>query len=145
MSEQAHSAESHSSKNAKAGESHPREAAGEASFMPPPEELGGGRFGETKSDDIVAKAATIALVGVGVALISTELLPGMLIGVAAALLPGIGPKMRPFLKSTVKAGYTAARKTREMIAEAGEQVQDMIAEVKAEETAPAPPSAKPKA
>ena len=92
-----------------------------------------------KNDDIVAKAATIAVVGVGVALISTELIPGMLIGVAAALLPGIGPKMRPFLKSTVKAGYTAVRKTREMMAEASEQVQDMLAEAKAEEVPPVPP------
>ena len=97
-------------------------------------------FGAAKSDDIAAKAATIAVVGVGVALISSELLPGMLIGVAAALLPGIGPKMRPFLKSTVKAGYSAVRKTREMIAEAGEQVHDMIAEVQAEDVAPVTPN-----
>ena len=107
---------------------------GEASFMPPEN---GDHFGAVKSGDMVAKAATIAVVGVGVALISSELLPGMLIGVAAALLPGIGPKMRPFLKSTVKAGFSAVRKTREMIAEASEQVQDMIAEVQAEDEAPA--------
>jgi hypothetical protein len=147
MSEQAHPAESRTSKNPKASESHPKEAAhaGEASLMPPPEDAARSHFGEAKSDDIVAKAATIAVVGVGVALMSTELLPGMLIGVAAALLPGIGPKVRPFLKSTVKAGYTVVRKTREMIAEAGEQVQDMIAEAKAEDIAPVPPHAKPRA
>jgi len=63
----------------------------------------------------------------------------MLIGVAAAFLPGIGPKMRPFLKSTVKAGYSAVRKTREMMAEASEQVQDMLAEAKAEDVPPVPP------
>ena len=108
--------------------------AWEASFMPPEN---GNHFGAVKSDDMMAKAATIAAVGVGVALISSELLPGMLIGVAAALLPGVGPKMRPFLKSTVKAGFSAVRKTREMIAEASEQVQDMIAEVQAEDEAPA--------
>jgi hypothetical protein len=105
-------------------------------FMPPADE---GDFGEVKNDDVLAKAATIAVVGVGVALISAELLPGMLIGVAAAFLPGIGPKMRPFLKSTVKAGYSAVRKTREMMAEASEQVQDMLAEAKAEDVAPVPP------
>jgi hypothetical protein len=131
------------SKNAKASESPAKiEAAqqGEASFMPP--ENGDAKHsGAVKSDDMMAKAATIAVVGVGVALISTELLPGMLIGVTAALLPGIGPKVRPFLKSTVKAGYSAVRKTREMIAEAGEQMQDMIAEAKAEaDVAPAPPA-----
>lgn len=109
----------------------------EAAFAPPVES--DGDLGEVKNDDMVAKAATIAVVGVGVALISAELLPGMLIGVAAAFLPGIGPKMRPFLKSTVKAGYTAVRKTREMMAEASEQMQDMLAEAKAEEVPPVPP------
>ena len=93
----------------------------DAAFVPPSDSEG---FGDVKNDDIVAKAATIAVVGVGVALISAELIPGMLIGVAAAFLPGVGPKMRPFLKNTVKAGYGAMRKTREMMAEASEQMQD---------------------
>jgi hypothetical protein len=93
-------------------------------------------FGEeVKSNDIVAKAATIAVVGVGVALISTELIPGMLIGLAAAFLPGLGPKLRPLLKSTVRAGYSAVQKTRELVAEATEQMQDAVAEAKAEHTA----------
>ncbi len=90
-------------------------------------------FGEeVKSDDIVAKAATIAVVGVGVALISAELIPGMLIGIAAAFLPGMGKKMRPLLKSTVRAGYSAVQKTRELVAEATEQMQDAVAEARAE-------------
>jgi Protein of unknown function (DUF5132) len=125
-----HSQPSHS-------ETEPHEELhGEAEFVPP---SNGDHFGEVKNNDIVAKAATIAVVGVGVALISAELIPGMLIGVAAAMLPGLGPKMRPLLKSTVKAGYTAVRKTREMIAEASEQVQDMLAEASAEETPSVPP------
>jgi hypothetical protein len=107
-------------------------------FAPPPDAIGD-HSGDGKNDDIVAKATTIAVVGVGVALISTELLPGMLIGVAAALLPGIGPKVRPLLKSTVKAGYSAVRKTREMMSEASEQVQDMLAEARAEDVPPVPP------
>jgi hypothetical protein len=147
MSEQSHSPESRTSKSAKASDArhaagHEQTPQGVASFMPPPEDAGGKPFGEVKNDDLVAKAATIAVIGVGVALISTELIPGMLIGVAAALLPGIGPKMRPLLKSTVKAGFGAVRKTREMIAEAGEQVQDMIAEAQAEDVAPVPPPSK---
>jgi hypothetical protein len=90
-------------------------------------------FGEeVKTNDIVAKAATVVVVGAGVALISAELIPGMLIGVAAAFLPGIGPKLRPLFKSTVRAGYSAVRKTREMMAEATEQMHDMVAEAKAE-------------
>jgi hypothetical protein len=109
-------------------------------------------FGEeVKSNDIVAKAATIAVVGVGVALISTELIPGMLIGLAAAFLPGMGPKLRPLLKSTVRAGYSAVQKTRELVAEATEQMQDAVAEAradhasKAEQSSPASDSARPRA
>ena len=115
------------------------QAQNEEAVFTPPVDSSPENFGEVKNDDIVAKAATIAVVGVGVALISAELIPGMLIGVAAAFLPGIGPKMRPFLKNTVKAGYTAVRKTREMVAEASEQVQDMLAEAKAEDVPPVPP------
>ena len=99
-------------------------------------------FGEdVKSNDVVAKAATIVVVGAGVALISAELIPGMLIGVAAAFLPGIGPKLRPLFKSTVRAGYSAVRKTREMVAEATEQMHDMVAEAKAEHETKAEPAA----
>jgi hypothetical protein len=101
----------------------------------------GGQAGDDTGSDIIGKAATIAVVGVGVALISAELIPGMLIGVAAAFLPGIGPKLRPFFKSTVKAGYSAFRKTREMVSEAGEQIQDVIAEVNTEHSHPATPAA----
>jgi len=100
----------------------------------------GAHLSDVKNNDIVAKAATIAVVGVAAAIVSAELIPGMIIGVAAAFLPGLGPKLRPFFKSTVKASYTAARKTREMFAEAGEQLQDMVAEAKAEEPPiPVPP------
>jgi hypothetical protein len=98
---------------------------------------------ETSNDDNIGKAATIAVVGVGVALISAELLPGMLIGVAAAFLPGIGPKLRPLMKSTIRAGYSAYKKTKEMVAEASEQMQDVMAEARHESSEPAPaPKAK---
>jgi Protein of unknown function (DUF5132) len=102
----------------------------------------GSHLGEVKNNDMVAKAATIAVVGVAAAIISAELIPGMIIGVAAAFLPGMGNKLRPFFKSTVKASYSAARKTREMFEEASEQIQDMVAEAKAEEPPiPVPPTA----
>jgi hypothetical protein len=98
------------------------------------------QLGETKNSDIVGKAATIAVIGVGVALISAELIPGMIIGVAAAFLPGIGPKLKPLFKSTVRAGYSAMRKTREMMAEASEQMQDVVAEARADHEAKAEPA-----
>jgi hypothetical protein len=97
-------------------------------------------LGEVKNNDVVAKAATIAVVGVAAAIVSVELIPGMILGVAAAFIPGMSKNFRPWFKSTVKASYTAARKTREMFAEAGEQIQDMVAEAKAEQPPiPVPP------
>jgi hypothetical protein len=97
---------------------------------------------EVTNNDMVGKIATIAVVGVGAAIISAELIPGMLIGVAAAFLPGIGPKIRPFMKSTIRAGYAAVKKTKEMVAEASEQVQDVVAEARSEHAAETEAAAK---
>ena len=80
--------------------------------------------------------ATTALVGIGVAVVEPELIPGMLIGAGAALapklLPTLGSIVRPLVKTIVKAGYVAVVSVREMVAEAGEQMDDMLAEVRAE-------------
>jgi hypothetical protein len=47
-------------------------------------------------------------------------------------------------KSAVRGAYKLSRKTREAVAEAKEQVHDIVAEVHAEEGEPAPaPSASP--
>ena len=81
--------------------------------------------------------ATMALVGVGVALIEPELIPGMLIGAGAwlapKLLPAIGGMLRPAVKGIVKTAYSATTAVREFAAEAGEQVEDMVAEARAEQ------------
>jgi hypothetical protein len=108
----------------------------EAAFPPGPETSEAAE----SNGDLAATVATIAVVGVGVALISAELIPGMLLGVAATLLPGVRGKVKPFFRHTVKAGYAAVRKTRELVAEAGEQFQDIVAEAKSEKivTPPAP-------
>jgi hypothetical protein len=73
--------------------------------------------------------------GAAVALIKPDLLPGMAVGVAAALgpklLPAVGSLLRPIVKTAVRAGYVTAVATRGVVAEAGEQVQDLIAEARA--------------
>ena len=78
--------------------------------------------------------ATAAVVGVGAALIEIELIPGLLLGVAAMvapeLVPKVGRSLRPLVRSAIKSGYAATRKTREWAAEAGEQISDMVAEVR---------------
>lgn len=83
--------------------------------------------------------STTILAGAAVAILAPELLPGMAIGVAAMLapriLPSVGFAFRPLVKTAVKAGYSVATSARELAAEAGEQVQDLVAEVRAEEEA----------
>jgi Protein of unknown function (DUF5132) len=108
---------------------HP-EIEHETEAEPMPEQLD-----EVTNSDAVGKIATIAVIGVGAALISAELIPGMLIGLAAAFVPGLGPKLRPMIKSTIRAGYAAVHKTREMVAEASEQMQDVVAEARSEHAA----------
>jgi cysteine sulfinate desulfinase/cysteine desulfurase-like protein len=44
----------------------------------------------------------------------------------------MGAALNPLLKSTVRSAYKFGRKTREMVAEAKEQVHDIVAEVHAE-------------
>ena len=83
--------------------------------------------------------ATAALVGIGVAVLEPELIPGILIGAGAVLapkiLPALGSMFRPIVKGVVKAGYSAAMSVREVMAEAGEEMEDMVAEARAEHEA----------
>ena|SRR5438477_6989376 len=81
--------------------------------------------------------ATAALIGVGVAIIEPELIPGLLIGAGAVLapklFPALGGILRPLVKSVVKVGYSAATSVREAVAEVGEQVEDIVAEARSEQ------------
>ncbi len=90
-------------------------------------------------NEAVTVAATVGVVAVGVALFEVALLPGMAIGVAAMLapkyVPKVGAALTPMLKSTVRGAYKFGQKTREMVAEAKEQVHDIVAEVHAEDDA----------
>lgn len=91
--------------------------------------------------DIVMTAATVAVVGVGVAVFEAALLPGVVLGVAAMLvprvLPSVGQAVNPLFRSTVRGAYKLGQKTKEMVAEAQEHVHDIVAEAKAEDQAPA--------
>jgi Protein of unknown function (DUF5132) len=88
-------------------------------------------------NEAVTVAATVGVVTVGVALFEVALLPGMVIGVAAMLapkyVPKVGAALTPMFKSTVRGAYKFGQKTREMVAEAKEQVHDIVAEVHAED------------
>jgi hypothetical protein len=79
---------------------------------------------------------TGALIGVA-ALIEPELLVGMAVGAGIAMASGwlpdlVGGTVRPLVKTAIKAGYSAATMAREMVSEAAESVQDMVAEARSE-------------
>ena len=92
--------------------------------------------GASDRSEIVATVATVAVVGIGAAAFEAALLPGLVLGVAAMWLPQYFPKMgetlNPLFRSTVRGVYKIGHKTREMMAEAHEQVHDIVAEVHAE-------------
>jgi hypothetical protein len=87
-------------------------------------------------DELVATAATVAVVGAGVLIFEAALLPGMVLGIATMLvpkyLPRLGGAVNPLMKSTVRGAYKIGQKTKEMVAEVQEQVHDIVAEVDAE-------------
>jgi uncharacterized protein DUF5132 len=84
--------------------------------------------------------AVVAVVAVGAAVFEAALLPGLALGVAAVAAPKYLPKLagalNPLFKSTVRGTYKFAQKSREIFAEAHEQVNDIVAEVKAEGQTP---------
>ena len=81
--------------------------------------------------------ATAAAIVVGAALIEVELIPGLIIGAGAILLGKLFPEMsgyvRPMVKGALRAGFSMSQKAREVMAEASEQVHDLVAEVKHEQ------------
>jgi hypothetical protein len=84
--------------------------------------------------DLFPMVATV--VGVGAAVFEAALLPGLVLGVAAMCVPRyfpeIGSALQPLFKSAVRGASRIAQKTREVVAEAHEQIQDIVAEVDAE-------------
>ena len=100
----------------------------------------------TDSSVLISTVATVGVVGIGIALFEAALIPGMIIGVAAAIAPTVAPKlsagMEPLFRSTVRGAYKLTRRARHAVAEARESVEDIVAEVKSE-AAPASPLSAP--
>ncbi len=93
---------------------------------------------EQENNDLVGKVVLVGAIGIGAALIESALIPGMIIGAAAVLapkfVPEIGNRLRPLFKSSIRGAYKLTEKTREAFAEAHEQVQDIMAEARHEDT-----------
>ena len=92
---------------------------------------------ELSEPDLTSTLATIGVIGVGVALFDLALIPGMIIGVAAAFapkyLPQVGDRLEPLFNTAVRGAYKATRMARGAVAEAQEKMLDITAEVDAEE------------
>ncbi len=109
-----------------------KEAASSAnSHEHPAEEPAHDQATTVQQDDLVAKATTVGVIGVGVALLDMALIPGMILGVGAMLVPKLLPRLEPAFRWTVRGAYQLGQKTRHAFAEAHEQVQDIVAETKA--------------
>ena len=89
--------------------------------------------------DVGTTIATIGVIGVAAALFDVALIPGIVIGVAAAYAPkyvtNIGERLTPLFNYTVRGAYKVTRSERSAVAEAQERMHDIAAEVEAEETA----------
>jgi hypothetical protein len=91
--------------------------------------------------DVVTTITTIGVIGVAAALFDVALIPGIVIGVAAAYAPkyvtNIGDRLQPLFNYTVRGAYKMTRTARHAVAEAQERMHDIAAEVEAEEAAEA--------
>jgi len=86
--------------------------------------------------DVVTTVTTIGVIGVAAALFDLALIPGIIIGVAAAYAPkyvsNFGERLEPLFNYTVRGAYKATRAARSAVAEAQERMHDIAAEVEAE-------------
>lgn len=85
--------------------------------------------------ELMTKVATVGVIAVGAALFEAALIPGMIIGVCAMLvpraLPRIGAAVQPAVRGAVRGAYKLGQQARHAFAEAHEQVQDIVAETNA--------------
>ena len=103
------------------------------------EPVGAPTADESEEGNFVTSAVTVGVIMVGAALIEATLIPGIIVGAAAVLapkyLPQIGSGLQPLVKYVIRGAYKVGQKTREVVAEAQEHVNDIVAEVNAEHEA----------
>jgi hypothetical protein len=91
---------------------------------------------DKRCDDAATTAAVVGVVAVGALIFEAALIPGMILGVGAMLVPKVLPRLgeglQPAFRATVRGAYKAGRHARHAFAEAKEQVNDVVAEAKAD-------------
>jgi hypothetical protein len=94
---------------------------------------------DKQCSDAATTAAVVGVVAVGALIFEAALIPGMILGVGAMLVPKVLPRLgeglQPAFRATVRGAYKAGRKASYAFAEAKEQVNDVVAEAKAESAA----------
>ena len=127
-------------RKSKAKETMPAERVEEAMVSsgqePPPSVAEAPASGSVARDMAVATAATVAVVGVGAVVFEVALIPGIVLGVAAALAPQLAPRVRsalnPVFRGAVGHSYRLGLKSRRVLAKAQDHVRDFVADVTAE-------------
>jgi hypothetical protein len=98
-------------------------------------------------DTAIATVATVGVVAVGAVIFEAALIPGLALGVVAALAPQYAPKLgsalTPLFKSTMRGAYRLGRNSREVFSEVQEHFGDIAAEVSAEHANGAAPAPEP--
>ena len=81
-------------------------------------------------------AAVVGVVAVGALIFEAALIPGMILGVGAMLVPKVLPRLgeglQPVFRGTVRGAYKAGTSARHAFAQAKEQVHNVVAETKAD-------------
>jgi hypothetical protein len=87
--------------------------------------------------DATTSAVAIGVVVVGAALFEVALVPGIVLGVAAAFapkyLPKLGERLQPLFNASIRGAYKVRRKARAAADAAPEQMHAIATEVRAEE------------
>lgn len=88
---------------------------------------------------LTTTVATVAVVGIGAAIADLALLPGLVLGVAAMVVPRfypqIGAALNAGFRTTVRGAYKLGQNARDLAAETKEHIDDFVAEVDAEDEA----------
>jgi hypothetical protein len=91
-----------------------------------------GRQDKRAASDTRSMVVPAALIGAGL-LIEPELLGGALLGAGVVYgWPLVGRVLRPVVKTAVDFGYSAAASVNDLVSEAGQSIQDFVAEVRSD-------------
>ncbi len=77
-----------------------------------------------KADDFFKGGTPLGIaIGIGASVLATAVIPA---------LPALARAARPAARAAIKSGILFAEKGRELMSEAGEEIEDILAEVRAE-------------